>query len=124
MTFQENAGGFPWWVNTPAVEQYRAVIHKYGGANISYQEPEQSSTWASLELFRKAMARASDNVTPAEVANAMWSLPPTTLNGLLPQPTAFHRNKPATPINCAWTTTLSNGTYSNTRRICLTPPAA
>jgi branched-chain amino acid transport system substrate-binding protein len=91
--------GFPWWVNDPAVVTMRNAFAKYLPGK-SYAEPEVTSVWDAFELFRKAMAQASPNPTPAEVKEAMYSLKNEDLGGLMPQSVTYTPGQPAPLINC------------------------
>lgn len=112
-------GGFPWYLNTPAISQYRAAMAKFG-RNAYYENTTQSATWASLEMFRKAMANASSSPTAAEVAQAMWQIKDEDLDGLLPQKVTYTRGQASTPLNCLWSVQLANGVFSGGHTQCLT----
>src|SRR5690606_4032935 len=46
--------GFPWWSDDAPVQQFRDVVEEYGDGD-DVRSPAGTSTWATLELFRKAM---------------------------------------------------------------------
>jgi branched-chain amino acid transport system substrate-binding protein len=112
--------GFPWFLNTPAVKQYRDVMSKYSPDHTYTQDEIQSDAWAGLEMFRKAMANAGDNPTAADVATAMSNVKNEDLDGLLPQKVSFTAGKPSTPLNCLYRVKLSKGTFSDGAVQCLT----
>jgi branched-chain amino acid transport system substrate-binding protein len=93
--------GFPWWANDPQVKTFRAAFKKYGSGK-KYQDSTATATWAAFELFRKAMANASDNPTSQEVIDAMYKLKDEDLGGLLPQKLTYTQGQPAPFINCFW----------------------
>lgn len=102
---------FPWWINTPAVEQYRTVMQAYSPEKSVPQNPAQSGTWAAFELFRTAMDAAPESTTinAATVADAMWNVKNETLGGLLPQPVSFAKGKDSSYLDCAFVGELNGG---------------
>jgi branched-chain amino acid transport system substrate-binding protein len=111
MTYTGIMQGFPWWLTTPAVQQYQQVMATYSDEKKVNPNPTTSATWEALELFRKAMAHAGDSPTSQDVMTAMDSLKNETLGGLLPQPTTFTAGAISTPMKCGWVITLENGTF-------------
>jgi branched-chain amino acid transport system substrate-binding protein len=96
---------FPWWVDNPPVQDFRAVLSKYApGANYAYNEA--TNVWTGLELFRATMDQygpgPSTNVTPADVTNAYHQVKNQTLDGLLPQPITYKASGPQPEITCGW----------------------
>jgi branched-chain amino acid transport system substrate-binding protein len=96
---------FPWWVDNPPVQDFRAVLSKYApGANYAYNEA--TNVWTGLELFRATMDQygpgPSTNVTPADVTNAYHQVKNQTLDGLLPQPITYKASGPQPEITCSW----------------------
>jgi branched-chain amino acid transport system substrate-binding protein len=78
-----------------------------------YQDPTSTATWASLELFRKAMANASDQPTRDEVFSAYYTLKNEDLGGLLPQAVTFTKGQPAPKMNCFWVYKLDGGKFTS-----------
>ena len=82
--------GFPWWVDAAPVKQFRDVMAAGGVGEDKYGNPGATATYASLELFRKALENAKAtlpaNPTRADVIKAYGTVKNETLNGLLPQP--------------------------------------
>jgi branched-chain amino acid transport system substrate-binding protein len=113
--------GFPWWTDTAPAKQYRDVMSKYGPKKLKSENDAQSNTWTALEMFRKAMANASDNPTSAEVEQAMDNVKDEDLGGLLPEKVSFTAGQPSKVINCVWRGELSDGKYSAGETQCLSP---
>ena len=90
--------GFPWWADAPPVEAYNTALETYGGG-VDGRNPSATSTWAALELFRKAMGEygpaADAEVTAADVVAAYQQVTDETLEGLLPSPTLLCDRWPA-----------------------------
>jgi hypothetical protein len=116
--------GFPWWTDTAPAKQYRDVMSKYGPKKLKSENDAQSNTWTALEMFRKAMANASDNPTSAEVEQAMDNVKDEDLGGLLPEKVSFTAGQPSKVINCVWRGELSDGKYSAGETQCLSPSSA
>jgi branched-chain amino acid transport system substrate-binding protein len=112
-------GGFPWWLDAPAIKQYRDVMAKYGDNHAVTENQGQSITWASFELFRKAMANAGDNPTAADVTAAMDKISNDDLGGLLPQKLTFTAGQPSKAVQCIWFGLLAEGKFSGGTPHCL-----
>lgn len=108
--------GFPWFAQTPGAKQFRDVMAKYGG-DAPYQNNIQTAAWAGFELFRKAMANASDHPTREEVAEALWKVKGEDL-GLLPEPVTYTKGKTSPLLKCGWSATLSKSGYSALAKLC------
>ena len=67
-----------------------------------YEADYTAVTWAAFELFRTAMANATDDPTPQDVTQAMLALQAEDLDGLLPQSMTYTANEPAPFIQCFW----------------------
>jgi branched-chain amino acid transport system substrate-binding protein len=93
--------GFPWWANDSQVKTFRDAWKKYGGGK-KYQDSTATATWTAFELFRKAMANASDNPTSQEVIDAMYKLKDEDLGGLMPQKMTYTPGQPSPFVNCYW----------------------
>lgn len=110
-TFAGGLQGFPWWVDDAPVKQYREVMDKYAkGKDTS--NPTSTAAWASYELFRKAMARASDNPTSQEVFEAIYALRDEDLGGLLPQKMTYPKDQPSPLISCFYLYRLDLGKFT------------
>jgi branched-chain amino acid transport system substrate-binding protein len=118
-SFSLAMSGVQWWLDTPAVKQYRDVMMKYGKSDTFAPNQNQSVTWASFEMFRKVMANASDNPTSAEVETAMDSVKNEDLDGLLAQKISFTAGQPSTPMKCMFQGTLKNGVFTGSDKVCL-----
>lgn len=107
--------GFPWWADAPPVEAYLTALETYGGG-VDGRNPSATSTWAALELFRKAMGEfgpdADAEVTPAEVVAAYQQVTDETLDGLLPAPLTFAAEGPQPYVPCFWLYDMQDGEFS------------
>jgi branched-chain amino acid transport system substrate-binding protein len=118
--------GFPWWVNDPVVKQFRDVMNEYG-AGQDYQYPAATQTWAALQLFRMAMSEAP--ATPnsaAEVAQAMYHLKPTNLDGLLPVTVSYQKSAPTAKVAkwCVYVVEMKNRQFEAPNGLKPTCPAS
>jgi branched-chain amino acid transport system substrate-binding protein len=103
--------GFPWFADAEPVQAFRDVMDEYGVEE--YQDPTSTATWSALELFRTAMADASDEPTRDEVLQAYYGLQGEDLDGLLPQGVTFTEGQPSPPVNCFWVYELEGGEFSS-----------
>ena len=103
--------GFPWFADAEPVQAFRDAMDAAGVAE--YQDPTSTATWAALELFRTAMADASDEPTRDEVFQAYYALQDEDLDGLLPQGVTYAEGQPSPPVNCFWVYTLEGGEFSD-----------
>jgi hypothetical protein len=92
---------------------------KYGDNHAVTENQGQSITWASFELFRKAMANAGDNPTAADVTTAMDKISNDDLGGLLPQKVTFTAGQPSKAVQCIWFGLLADGKFSGGTPHCL-----
>jgi branched-chain amino acid transport system substrate-binding protein len=109
--------GFPWWASDAAAQQYRDVTKKYMDSS-DYDKQvwgtsSATNVWASLELFRKAMANAPANPTRADVATAYDAVKDETLDGLLPQPLSYSAGQPGPAPNCYWQYKYEDGKFTS-----------
>jgi branched-chain amino acid transport system substrate-binding protein len=102
--------GFPWYADAEPVQTFRDAMDAAGVEE--YQDPTSTATWAALELFRTAMANASDQPTREEVFEAYYALQNEDLDGLLPAGVTYAEGQPSPPINCFWVYTLEDGEFS------------
>jgi branched-chain amino acid transport system substrate-binding protein len=111
--------GFPWWADDPQVELYRTAMET-SAPDVELRTPSGTNTWATLELFRKALTDtppAADAVTTADVLAAYYALDGETLDGLLPGPVTFTEGDAAQPdMPCGWLTAYdaASGEFSTT----------
>ncbi len=103
--------GFPWFGDAEPVQAFRDVMDAAGITE--YQDPTTTATWAALELFRTAMADASDEPTRDEVFQAYYALQDEDLDGLLPKPVTFAEGQPSPAVNCFWLYTLEGGEFAS-----------
>ena len=102
--------GFPWFADAEPVQAFRDAMDSAGVTE--YQDPTSTAVWAALELFRTAMADASDEPTRDEVFQAYYGLQDEDLDGLLPQGVTFTEGQPSPPVSCFWVYTLEDGEFS------------
>lgn len=118
-TFSGFIGSFPWWSKLPAAQQYRDVMTEYTSKHSWTENPNQTSTWSALELFRKAMAAPPENVTAQDVLTAMNQIHDEDLDGLLAQKVSYSASTPTVPPTCAFTFQLTGGEFQGGDTICL-----
>ena len=102
--------GFPWYADAEPVQAFRDAMDAAGVTE--YQDPTSTATWSALELFRTAMADASDAPSREEVFEAYYALQDEDLDGLLPQGVTYAEGQPSPPVNCFWIYTLEGGEFS------------
>jgi branched-chain amino acid transport system substrate-binding protein len=102
--------GFPWFADAEPVQAFRDAMDAAGVEE--YQDPTSTATWAALELFRTAMAEASDEPTREEVFQAYYALQGEDLDGLLPQGVTYTEGQPSPAVSCFWVYTLEGGDFS------------
>jgi branched-chain amino acid transport system substrate-binding protein len=106
--------GFPWWIDSEPVQQFRDVMEEQGVDEDTYSHPTATAAYASGELFAKALSGIAegDTVTRQTVQDAYGAIAGETLDGLLPQPTTFTAGQPAPPVACYWLYTFEDGEFS------------
>lgn len=108
--------GFPWWVDAAPVKQFRDVMAAGKVGPDKYGNPGATATYASLELFRKALendkAALPANPTRADVIKAYGKVKNETLGGLLAQPTTYTADKPAQQVKCFWYYSYQDGKFN------------
>ena len=102
--------GFPWYADAEPVQTFRDVMDAAGVAE--YQDPTSTAVWSALELFRTAMAEASDEPTRDEVFQAYYALQGEDLDGLLPSGVTYTEGEPSPAIPCFWVYTLEGGEFA------------
>jgi hypothetical protein len=103
--------GFPWWSTAAPVKNFKDQMAKYA-PKAEYRDPAATTTWATLELFRKAMAKASANVTKDEVLSTYYKIKDENLDGLLPMSLTFTEGKAAPLPNCYWAFKYEKKTFA------------
>ena len=107
---------FPWWTNNPEVKQFRDVMAAEGVSDKDFGAPAATATYASLELFKKALegAKATLPASPTRenVIAAYGAVKNENLGGLLPQPLSFTAGKPSPLVNCFWLFKYENSKFS------------
>lgn len=103
---------FPWWIDAAPVKDFRSALAQYA-PKVDIASNYVTAMWTSLELFRKAVSASPDDLTPAKVTDAYYSLKNETLGGLLPQPLTFTTGQPHAPISCFWSYTYTVGDAGN-----------
>ena len=94
---------FPWFVDSPAVNDYRAAMEEYA-SDVNYRSGSSVSAWSSLELLRKALASTPEDaeVTPQMVNDAMGTIQDDSLDGLLASKMTLSPTEVTPPVNCMW----------------------
>jgi branched-chain amino acid transport system substrate-binding protein len=100
--------GFPWWVDAAPVQNFRDVMDQYASGT-DYRDSGSTTTWAALELFRKALGSPSGDVTRQTVTDAYGTVKDETLDGLLPMPLTFAAGQPAPKVPCFWLASYTAG---------------
>jgi branched-chain amino acid transport system substrate-binding protein len=105
-------GTWPWFVDsTPAQHAFHQAMAQYWPNFDQFTSPyTATSTWAALELFKAAAAKAGPNPTRQDIMNGIYSLGPGfTLDGLIP-PETLTQGKPT--INpCFYEIGIKNQQY-------------
>ena len=105
------AGGlhaFPWWVDDPAVQEYRDAMAAGGLSDEGWQDPTSTALWSALQLFAKAQANLSDDPTGAEAIENMYTIQDETLGGLI-APVTYTADNPDWSRHCFWPYILQDG---------------
>jgi branched-chain amino acid transport system substrate-binding protein len=106
----------PWMLGTnAALRAYQEALLKYAPS----EEPTGTAlqTWASAELFKKAIenvgaAARSGPITTPMVLEGLWKVKNETLGGLAPTALNFRKNQPVVPNRCAFIAQIHNGRWS------------
>jgi branched-chain amino acid transport system substrate-binding protein len=101
--------GFPWWSEAAPVKQFRTAMGTYA-KGLDFRDPTSTSTWATLELFRKVNPKAPANKD--DVLKAYWAVKGETLDGLLPKAVTYTEGKPSPILNCMWTVNYTKGKFN------------
>jgi len=100
---------FPWWADAPPVAQFRDAMEKYA-PGFDYAGTFATGTWASLELFRKAVTGKAAGLDRQKVMDAYYALKDEALGGLLPQAMTYTRGQAAPIVRCYWLYNHESGT--------------
>jgi branched-chain amino acid transport system substrate-binding protein len=108
---------FPWYGDTPAIEEFRQVMEDGGVDEELYGRAHVTGVYASLELFRKTIDANEQLLEDGalsrdEVITAYGSIKDETLGGLLPMPTTFGPDGKSGPVPCFWLFTAEKGEFS------------
>jgi branched-chain amino acid transport system substrate-binding protein len=104
-------GPFPWMVdNTPATKLYQNAISKYFPSG--YPNGATSSlAWAAGRVIQTAaLGNLGDNVTPASIYKAMYTIKNNNFGGLT-QPLTYLPGKPTNPESCFFWITAKAGKF-------------
>jgi branched-chain amino acid transport system substrate-binding protein len=108
--------GFPWYADDPQVEIFRQSMEA-SAPEVDFRTPAATTTWATLELFRKALTdtpAAADTVTTDDVLAAYYAIEGETLGGLLPGPMTFTEGDgPQPPGLCSWLVAYDDGEFTS-----------
>lgn len=107
---------FPWWSNAAPVKTYRSVMQKYTPQGFDWKNTSADATWATLQLFAKAMAGAPGSPSSSQVFDAYYKIKDQTLGGLLPQPITFTKGTPSPLVKCSWLFEYKGGKLANIHR--------
>jgi branched-chain amino acid transport system substrate-binding protein len=103
-------GSFPWFITSgsPALDEYGQAQKQYfHGSCTTFC----SLGWVDGKVLQKALTgHVSDTPTPQNVFDGLWSIHNDTINGLTP-PMTFHKNAPASPINCSYKAVAKDGNW-------------
>jgi len=112
------AGGintFPWWVDDPAVQEFRDAMGQYA-PDLDYRGTWRTGAWASLELLKKAVEdHEGVEATSDDVLAAMYTVKDENLGGLLPHKVTYTAGQPETNWPCVWMTSYKAGDESPQR---------
>ena len=109
------AGGlnaFPWWVDDPAVAEYRDAMKAGGLTEDDIASSALTGMWSSLQLFAKANAKLGDTPTATETLKNMFTVKDETLGGLI-APVTFTEGQLAKSRDCFWPYILKDGKFTN-----------
>jgi branched-chain amino acid transport system substrate-binding protein len=105
----------PWMLSsTPALQAYQAGMKKYAPNEDLTGTALQ--TWASAELFKKAIenvgaAAKSGKITSPMVLEGLWKVKNETLGGLAPKSLNFRKNQPVVPNKCVFIARIVKGKW-------------
>jgi branched-chain amino acid transport system substrate-binding protein len=102
---------FPWYATAAPVKTFTDAMAKYNSGN-DYKDANSTAVWSALELFRKAAANVSDDVSAQSVMSALGNnVKNETLGGLLAQPITFTAGQPSPPVKCEFMYKLEGGKF-------------
>jgi branched-chain amino acid transport system substrate-binding protein len=108
--------GFPWWADAEPAQLYRDVQEQYGDGD-DVRNSSATTTWAALELFRKAMGEsgpaADADVTASDVIGVYQGISGETLDGLLPQPISYVADGFQPAVSCFWLFDMQGGEFAS-----------
>lgn len=101
-------GAFPWWVDAPPVNAFRAAMQKYA-PKTDVRSVFATGMWSSLELFKIAVGKVQGDVTAASVLAAYGTIKDETVGGLLPYPVSYTAGQPTVVPKCFWLVNYTAG---------------
>jgi branched-chain amino acid transport system substrate-binding protein len=106
--------GFPWWIDTPAVQSFRQVMDEQGVPATTYGNPHATGMWAAAELLRTALKGVTRDgtVTRATVQDGYGAIQGEDLGGLLPAPVTYRSGQPAPAVACYWLYSYADGKFA------------
>jgi branched-chain amino acid transport system substrate-binding protein len=108
--------GFPWWADAPPAQTFRDVNEEYGDGD-DVRNSSATTTWAALELFRKAMGEsgpaADAEVTAADVISVYQGISGETLDGLLPMPITYTADGFQPLVSCFYLFDMEGGEFKS-----------
>jgi branched-chain amino acid transport system substrate-binding protein len=79
---------------------------------VEYRDSTATTTWSTLELFRKVMNKAGAPASKDDVLKAYWGVKDEVLDGLLPKPVTYTEGKPSPLLNCYWAYNYTNKKFA------------
>jgi branched-chain amino acid transport system substrate-binding protein len=101
--------GFPWYADAAPVKVFRDLMIK---SKVEYRDSTATTTWSTLELFRKVMNKAGAPASKDDVLKAYWGVKDEVLDGLLPKPVTYTEGKPSPLLNCYWAYNYTNKKFA------------
>ena len=104
------AYAFPSVADTAPAKTFRDAMKQYAKDD-NWAEGTGSFTWSGLEVLRKALANAGDQVTPQDVTTALNTISNEDLDGLLANPITFTAGQPVAfgSHPCAFVISVKDG---------------
>lgn len=114
-----NLATFPWFLHGgyPGMDEYLQAMQKYAPNRVNDGVDVQAGAWAAGKTFERAAAKVSDNPTPQEILDGLWSMKSESLGGLLVGGLArtFTRGAPTPETFCVYDTRIQGGKWTAPR---------
>jgi branched-chain amino acid transport system substrate-binding protein len=114
-----NLATFPWFVHGghPGLDEYLQAMQKYAPNRVNDGVDVQSGAWMAGKAFERAAAKVSDNPTPQEILEGLWSMKNESLGGLLVGGMArtFNRGQPTPETFCVYDARIQGGKWTAPR---------